>query len=125
MLKELIHSWWLLLSLETDLRRGAFASVHRRIQRSAVKKRPSSATAIADLCHRMDVACVFYPKAVLCLQRSAATTILLRRNGWRAELVLGVQIVPFQSHAWVEVDGAVVNDKPYVREIFEVMERCA
>jgi hypothetical protein len=72
----------------------------------------------------MDLACVFYPKSVLCLQRSAATTLLLRRHGIRAELVIGAQMLPFKSHAWVEVEGTVVNDKPYMREIYQVLERC-
>jgi hypothetical protein len=72
----------------------------------------------------MDLACVFYTKQILCLQRSAATTLLLRRHGIYAEMVIGAQMLPFKSHAWVEVDGAVVNDKPYVREIYQVLERC-
>jgi transglutaminase superfamily protein len=42
---------------------------------------------------------------VLCLQRSAATTLLLRRHGWDAEMVIGAKLLPFQSHAWVEVNG--------------------
>jgi len=61
---------------------------------------------------------------VLCLQRSAALTILLRRNGRAAEMIIGAQLLPFLSHAWVEVEGLVVNDKPYVTEIFQVLDRC-
>jgi hypothetical protein len=72
----------------------------------------------------MDLACVFYPKPVRCLQRSAATTLLLRRHGVGAELVIGAQLLPFRSHAWVECGGAVVNDKPYMREMYQVLEHC-
>ena len=72
----------------------------------------------------MDFACVLYPKQVLCLQRSAATTLLLRRRGIAAEMVIGAQLLPFKSHAWVESEGAVVNDKPYVREIYRILDRC-
>jgi hypothetical protein len=61
---------------------------------------------------------------VLCLQRSAATIILLRRHGWQAEMVIGAQLLPFQSHAWVEIGGNVVNDKPYINQIFQVLDRC-
>jgi hypothetical protein len=39
-------------------------------------------------------------------------------------MVLGAQMLPFKSHAWVEVDGIVVNDKPYMLEIYQVLERC-
>ena len=75
------------------------------------------------LCHAMDLACVFYLKRVLCLQRSAATVVLLRRHGWNAEMVTGVQILPFEAHAWVEIANDVVNDKPYMHEIYQVLER--
>lgn len=77
-----------------------------------------------QLCHVIDLACVFYFKQVLCLQRSAATTLLLRRHGWNAEMVIGAQLLPFKSHAWVEIQGVVVNDKPYMQEIYQVLERC-
>lgn len=76
------------------------------------------------LCEAVDLACVFYPKHVLCLQRSAATAMLLRRHGWSAEMVIGAQVLPFQAHAWVEVGKTVVNDKPYITEIFQPLERC-
>lgn len=76
------------------------------------------------LCRAMDFACVFYFKQVLCLQRSAATTVLLRRYGVPAEMVIGAQLLPFKSHAWVEVEEIPVNDKPYMREIYQVLERC-
>jgi hypothetical protein len=72
----------------------------------------------------MDLACVFYIKKVLCLQRSAATTLLLRRYGHKAEMVIGAQMLPFKSHAWVEVDRAIVNDKPYMTDIYRELERC-
>jgi hypothetical protein len=52
------------------------------------------------------------------------TAVLLRRRGWRAEMVIGAQILPFKSHAWVEIEGQVVNDKPYMRDIYNVLERC-
>lgn len=76
------------------------------------------------LCHAIDLACVFYFKPVFCLQRSAATALLLRHFGYQAEMVIGAQMVPFRSHAWVEIDGVVVNDKPYMLEIYQVLERC-
>jgi hypothetical protein len=76
------------------------------------------------LCRAVDYASVFYFKKVWCRQRSAATTILLRRFGWDAKMVIGAQIFPFRSHAWVEVQGQIVNDKPYMREIYQVLDWC-
>lgn len=79
---------------------------------------------IAQCCRAVDIACAFYFRQVHCLQRSAATTVLLRRQGFEASMVIGTQIIPFRSHAWVEVDEAIVNDKPYMSEIYKVLERC-
>lgn len=76
------------------------------------------------LCHAMDLACVFYPRTVLCLQRSAAAVFLLRTHGWPAEFVTGCALGTFENHAWVEVSGQVVNDKPYMHEMYEVLDRC-
>jgi prolyl oligopeptidase len=72
----------------------------------------------------MDTACVLYFKVVKCLQRSVALTMLLRRYGLAAELVIGAQIIPAKSHAWVEIKRIVVNDKPYVPQIYRELERC-
>jgi hypothetical protein len=76
-----------------------------------------------DICRAMDLACIWYPQEVLCLQRSAATTCLLRRFGFSAQLIVGARPMPFQAHAWVEVNGEVVNDKPYIPEMYAVLDR--
>jgi hypothetical protein len=39
-------------------------------------------------------------------------------------MVIGAELVPFRSHAWVEVGGEIVNDKPYMLDIYRVLERC-
>ena len=70
------------------------------------------------------MACIWYWKEVLCLQRSAATACLLKRHGVPAQMMIGAQQMPFKAHAWVEVDGRVVNDKPYMREMYAVLDRC-
>jgi hypothetical protein len=107
------------------MRCGHLRSIHSllRKERRGEVTRQRGAT-VEQICHAMDIACVFYPKRVLCLQRAAATTLLLGRHGWQAEMVIGTQILPFRSHAWVELDGVVVNDKSYLREIYQQMERC-
>jgi hypothetical protein len=85
--------------------------------------RPGQPDDLGQLCHVMDVACVFYLHRVLCLQRSAATTMLLRHHGIPAQMVIGVKQLPFRSHAWVEVGCSIVNDKPYLKDIYQEIER--
>jgi hypothetical protein len=120
-----VESYLLLIRVEFILLCGTLHSLLRWVkeaQPSKAVRRPSQT--VDDLCRAIDLACIFYPKPVLCLQRSAATTLLLRRNGADAKMTIGAQIRPFRSHAWVELNGAVINDKPYMREIYQVMESC-
>lgn len=123
MRRHIIESWILLLYFDCLLRLGDSDRIYRAVRKSTI--RPTAKEKCAtQLCHAIDLACVFYFKRVLCLHRSAATTVLLRRYGWNAQMVIGVQAFPFQSHAWVEIGDRVVNDKPYITEMFQALERC-
>src|SRR5258705_364267 len=70
-----------------------------------------------------DRACVLSPRSVLSLARSAALAVLLRDRGIPAVFVMGVRRHPFQAHAWLEVDGVVVNDKQGVKTHYETLDR--
>jgi hypothetical protein len=75
-------------------------------------------------CEAVNHACVWYPKRVLCLQRSTITTCLLRSCGVHAQMVMGAQKLPFKAHAWTEVNGRPINERRDVRGIYGVWERC-
>ena len=122
--QPVLLSWLLLLYFHWLMRFGGFSRVHEAVRQGKVVSRPKTHRSERDLAHAVDLACVLYFKPVLCLQRSAATALLLRRHGWSASMVIGAQLLPFQSHAWVEIDGRVVNDKPYVHQMFQIIERC-
>jgi hypothetical protein len=78
--------------------------------------------AITDaVCVAVATASCFYWKPVLCLQRSVCAVRMLRRYGVPARLVIGYRPVPFLSHAWVEVDGRVVNDSPAYQQRLRVL----
>lgn len=125
MKRYVTESWLILLHLEWVMRRHGLNKMHEIVRRQPVCRLQShDIPPHALLCRAVDYASVLYFKRVLCLQHSCATTLLLRRHGWNAELVIGAQIVPLVSHAWVEVGGVVVNDKPYMTEIYQVLERC-
>ena len=75
------------------------------------------------LCKAVNHACVWYPKRVLCLQRSAVTTCVLRNCGVPASMVMGAQTLPFKAHAWTEVDERPITNRA-VQTIYSVWERC-
>jgi hypothetical protein len=123
-MRLIFESWIRLLYFDFLMRLRGFQAIHKAVKSQQVCIAPRSRNRDVDVCHAVDLACVFYFKRVLCLQRSAATTVLLRLHGWDAEMVLGAQLLPFHSHAWVEIDNRVVNDKPYVSEMFQILDRC-
>jgi hypothetical protein len=123
--RYVIETWIILLRLEWAMRLHGLNKMHAIVrQQRVVEARSNDVVPYALLCRAVDYACVLYFKQVLCLQHSCVTTLLLRRHGWQAEMVIGAQTMPVASHAWVELDGIVVNDKLYMREIYQVMERC-
>jgi len=113
-----------LVVFDICLARGNFDSLIRRVREFRTRGQAPQPELVEQACHAIDLACVWYWKEVLCLQRSAATTCLLKRCGVPARLVIGAQQIPFKAHAWVEVDGSVVNDKPYVSQIYAVLDKC-
>jgi len=119
-----VRAYLLLLRFEVPLLRGKFHSLHDSVRNHAVLKRTANDETTVTVCRAVDLACIWYWKQVLCLQRSAATVCLLRDNGVFAELVIGAQHLPFRAHAWVEVQGRTVNDKSYTSEIYAVLDRC-
>ena len=59
-----------------------------------------------------------------CLRRSLVLWYLLRRDGIDSDLRLGVrkQGSGVFGHAWVEIDGTVINDEPDVIRQYTLME---
>ncbi len=100
-----------------------FQSVYSLAKRLRVRGRCAPGT-IERVCSAVNYACVWYPKQVLCLQRSFVTTYLLRRHGVAAQMVLGAQKLPFKAHAWVEVNGQAINERSDVQANYAVWDRC-
>jgi hypothetical protein len=113
-----------LLLVEPYLRKQDFKGLYERVRRCGMRCAGEEPSSVSRICEAMDLACIWYWRQALCLQRSAALTRLLRRHGIAANLVIGAQQIPFRAHAWVEVDGRVVNDKAYMSEVFAVLDRC-
>jgi hypothetical protein len=102
---------------------GGFRALHESVRRTSVALRSPEPGSISRVCEAVSFVACFYWKPVLCMQRAVVITRLLRRCGVKAEMVIGYRPSPFFSHAWVEVDGRVVNDSPAYRERLLVLER--
>ena len=117
------HAWLDLVVFDLA-RLAGFSRLHARLKHLRTStRRGTAALTGADVVWAVDEACVWYVKRAACLQRSAIATWLLRRHGLAAELVIGCRPLPFESHAWVELDGRVVNDRPQYQKVFTVLDR--
>jgi Transglutaminase-like superfamily len=113
-----------LIAHDLFMSRHDFASLHRHVRVFPVRRvvaDPSQTEAVASA---LDIACCFYPKQALCLQRSAVLVKMLRRHGIPANMIIGAQKLPFKAHAWVEVEGQVIHDRLATREKFLRLEVC-
>jgi hypothetical protein len=113
---------WIGLVVFDVARPAGFARLCAWLRRRPLARRRHTAT-VEDVVWGVDEACVWYVKPAACLQRSVVATWLLRRHGFAAEMVIGCRPLPFESHAWVEVDGRVVNDLPQYQRAFTVLNR--
>lgn len=119
-----LQAFAILVLFDGYLARGNFAAFYEAVRKWPRARKSPPPELVHRVCCAVDLASIWYWKRVLCLQRSAATTCLLKTHGVPAQMILGAQSMPFQAHAWVEVDGKVVNDKLYVQEIYAVIDRC-
>src|ERR1700739_2561493 len=124
MLLLILRAYSKLFRFDSYVAQDKFDGLYETVRGYPLKRSERQSHSIQEICKAVDVACIWYWKQVLCLQRSAASVCLLRSCGVRAQLVIGAQPLPFKAHAWVEIEGGVVNDKSYVSEIYSVLDRC-
>jgi hypothetical protein len=120
----ILKAYLKLIHFDLYLARGNFAVLCDKVRNYPIEKHAPFSNVVERICSAVDMACIWYWKEALCLQRSAATACLLKNYGVPAQMVVGAQQIPFKAHAWVEVEGHVVNDKPYTPEIYAVLDRC-
>jgi Transglutaminase-like superfamily len=119
-----LEAYLKLFHFDVYLARANFVALYDKVRNYPVGAPVPAPDAIEQICSAVDTACIWYWKEALCLQRSAATACLLKKYGVPAQMVIGAQQMPFKAHAWVEVDGRIVNDKAYTPEMYAVLDRC-
>jgi transglutaminase superfamily protein len=119
-----LQAYWKLFLFDRYLSRGNFTDLYAKVHNYPVKRDIPLHDAVERICSAIDMACIWYWKEAFCLQRSAAAVCLLKQYGVHAQMVIGAQQMPFRAHAWVEVDGRVLDDKAYTPEMYAVLDRC-
>lgn len=100
-----------------------FRGIQNGLKKSAIESRRLSPQSETAICRTFVLATSLYWKPVRCLQRSVALARMLRRRCTEAEVVIAYVPDPFFSHAWVEVDGRVVNELSVCKERLNVLQR--
>jgi len=118
------QAYWKLVLFDFYIGRRNFSALYGRVRSSPLANKVPLADTVDRVCEAVNMAAIWYWKEALCLQRSAATACLLKEHGVPAKMVIGAQQMPFRAHAWVEVDDRTVNDKPYMRDVYVVLDRC-
>ena len=112
---------WELARYEAMIALRGFGYIQRQLKRQSPAAKAASPQVQQTICNAVLLATCLYWKPVLCLQRSVCAVRLLRRYGIAAKLVIGYRPAPFLSHAWVEVDGRVVNGSAAYQSRFRVL----
>lgn len=113
-----------LVYIEAVMALGGMRGLQNVITRTPIRARADGRSEMPTIIRSMNRGCIYYFKRVMCLQRAAVVTRLLRRRGVPAVLVIGCQIAPVRSHAWVEVDGKIVSGNKRDRlNHYQVMDR--
>jgi hypothetical protein len=102
---------------------GGFKRARAHVISTTRKEQDAPPEMVKRVVDAVDIASVFYYKRVMCLHRSFAAVRLMRKSGVKAELIIASRPLPFLSHAWVEVDNQIVNDKPGYKRKLQVLER--
>ncbi len=114
-LRLVLHAYVVLIRLDVLLRRSGFQRVRSRIDRVNEVTRTSDDDDIRRARHyarRIENASHLPFARDTCLYKSLTLHAWLRRQGFLSQIVIGVSRDDsgMLSHAWVELDGHVVND---------------
>ena len=113
----------LLLFVDLSLKLGRFNLLYTIVQTWPVSNCSIASQTYEHVLDDIASGLAIYPKQAQCLQRSAVATCLLRSCGFPAHMVIGCQRHPFLMHAWTELEGKVVNDRPTVRQTHHFIDR--
>lgn len=111
------------------LRRRGLAAVQARFVRpgeaSDLAWHPDDHERAERIAWCVQVAAAYGPWPANCLQRSVVLCWFLRRQGLTGDLRIGVRrIAPdtLDFHAWVEHEGAVINDRRDVKQTYAAFD---
>lgn len=127
---ELIRAYAWVAAVHAGLRALGYARLRRLLDRGLPEATdvptPPDASHLRRLATAVDIAARNCPADIRCLSRSLTLYRLVRQVGSPAELCIGVarsDAGALEAHAWVEVEGRVLGDRPDVAQRFARLGR--
>jgi hypothetical protein len=121
--RTFIHAALLVPALHVAVRLAGYNRLHGWViatPAGTTRPAPPSAHALRTCVVSINRVKRFSPVGGNCLSQSLALARLLRRHGFEPALRLGVRLndAKFEAHAWIELDGRVLNDTQDVHTRF-------
>jgi hypothetical protein len=110
--RDLAHLAWARFRCSWELRRHGMRALQRASDSNRGNATGTAALGLVAVAARLVRARSLLPLQHSCLLDSLTLRTVLDRQGFRSEIVVGVQGRPFKAHCWVEADGLVLNDDP-------------
>ena len=121
----LVQAWALFALLPGALRVAGFRRIQAFLTQTKQAPSPPAAAGTSDTVRMVDLAARYSPLRPNCLVRSLTLWWLLRRQGVASELHIGVrkQGDKLEAHAWLEWQGAVLNDQADIASHFSPFDQ--
>ncbi len=120
--KIFVQSILLLPALRIGLQFISYRRLIAFLQRTSNKGKPTGdeQRVTSDIEHMVRLAARYRMTGATCLTRSMTLWWLLRRQGVEGEIQFGVRRdgAEILAHAWIEIEGEVINDRPDIRQVF-------
>lgn len=98
---------------------GVMEYLHR--ERKNIKHEQGDVVFNESVMHHLNKAYPYSKNKSNCLTYSFCLASMLTRKSFNAKLIIGVRTKPFFSHAWVEINGVVINDDANIRNKLSVI----
>lgn len=107
----------------TVLARHGLAGLLEQVRLAARQRARHSRGDVAEIAEAVVRTRRWYPMRIECLIGSAALALVCLQHGHEVSMVLGAQKFPLYMHAWIEVQGVVLNDVSEVNTRLAVLTR--
>lgn len=122
-ISQLVKTYVKIKTCEYTLSKKGFSGVLHSLQRARhnIKYKPNDEFINEHVMHHLNEAYPYSNNNSNCLTYSFCLASILTTRNINAKLIVGVRTRPFYSHAWVEVDGNVINDDAELRNKLSVI----